>query len=116
MREARQQGTIPLAALSAAPEGAAGAGPAAEGETGAPSQGLYLAAQIVRVSFQGAHQAPSIQGPGELEHAAERRATLLESAVEVSGVSGCEPCALALDGLHHLSDHGLTQEDEPPSG
>jgi hypothetical protein len=50
------------------------------------------------VGLQSAHQAPGVQRPGEFQHAAQRTATLLQSAVEVIVVSGREPCAGALDG------------------
>ena len=62
-------------------------------------QRLDLAAQIVFVDFQGVHQAPGVQGPGEFQHAAERTAPLLQCAVEVIGITGRQSCALALDGL-----------------
>ena len=56
------------------------------------------------------HQAPGVQRPGQLQHAAERVAALLQGAMKVVGVSGHEPCARALDGSHHVSDDRLTQE------
>ena len=51
-------------------------------------QGLDLPCQGVFVDFQRAHQAPSVQGPGQFQHAAERAATLFQGAVEVVGVIG----------------------------
>src|SRR4051812_24814776 len=60
--------------------------------------------------LQGTHQAPCLQRPSEFQHAAERTTALLQGAVEVISVSFRKPLALALDGLHHVSDDGLTEE------